>query len=149
MKTFKPTRRAALKAAAVLTAAPAVAKAQTGGSGPANRDLVLWYRQPAAQWVEALPVGNGRIGAMVFGGVEHERLQLNENSLWAGGPYDPANPEALAALPPEQAEVVRLSFFSDKPHSQISLELGVPLGTVKSRLRLAMNRLRAALDERP
>jgi alpha-L-fucosidase 2 len=109
VKTFKPTRRAALKAAAVLTATPAVAKAQTGGSGPANRDLVLWYRQPAAQWVEALPVGNGRIGAMVFGGVEHERLQLNENSLWAGGPYDPANPEALAALP----EVRRLVFAGE------------------------------------
>ncbi len=59
----------------------------------------LWYRQPAQQWVEALPVGSGRLGAMVFGGVSAERLQLNEDTLWAGGPYDPANPEALAALP--------------------------------------------------
>jgi RNA polymerase sigma-70 factor (ECF subfamily) len=56
--------------------------------------------------------------------------------------------EALTALPEEQAQVVRLSFFSDKPHSEISLELGVPLGTVKSRLRLAMTRLRAALEDR-
>jgi len=54
---------------------------------------------------------------------------------------------ALKTLPEEQAEVVRLSFFSDKPHSEISLELGLPLGTVKSRLRLAMIRLRAALEE--
>ncbi|HEX4105645.1 MAG TPA: sigma-70 family RNA polymerase sigma factor [Rhizomicrobium sp.] len=54
---------------------------------------------------------------------------------------------ALAALPTEQAEIVLLSFFSDKPHSQIAAELGIPLGTVKSRLRLAMSRLRAALGE--
>ena len=59
----------------------------------------LWYRQPAAQWVEALPVGNGRLGAMVFGGIHQERIQLNEDTLWAGGPYDPTNPNALAALP--------------------------------------------------
>ncbi|WP_233206715.1 glycoside hydrolase N-terminal domain-containing protein [Caulobacter sp. FWC2] len=61
--------------------------------------LRLWYRQPAKAWVEALPVGSGKLGAMVFGGVASERLQLNEDTLWAGGPYDPANPEALAALP--------------------------------------------------
>ena len=56
--------------------------------------------------------------------------------------------QALKDLPDEQAQVVRLSFFSDKPHSEISLELGLPLGTVKSRLRLAMTRLRAALEDR-
>src|ERR1051325_4091676 len=62
-------------------------------------DLKLWYRRPAAQWVEALPVGNGRLGAMVFGGVEQERIQLNEDTLWSGGPYNPANPDAKEALP--------------------------------------------------
>src|SRR4051812_20320223 len=56
------------------------------------------YPRPAAEWVEALPVGNGRLGAMVFGGIHQERLQLNEDPLWAGGPYAPANPDALAAL---------------------------------------------------
>jgi alpha-L-fucosidase 2 len=62
--------------------------------------LSLWYRQPAdAEWVRALPVGNGRLGAMVFGGVVNERLQLNEDTLWAGAPYDPVNPEAREALP--------------------------------------------------
>ncbi len=62
-------------------------------------DLNLRYTRPATEWVEALPVGNGRLGAMVFGGIHQERIQLNEDTLWAGGPYDPANPDALATLP--------------------------------------------------
>jgi alpha-L-fucosidase 2 len=68
------------------------------------RSLALWYRRPAAQWVEALPIGNGRLGAMVFGGIERERLQLNEGSLWSGAPKDWNNPKAPEAL----AEVRRL-----------------------------------------
>jgi alpha-L-fucosidase 2 len=60
--------------------------------------LKLWYRQPALQWVEALPVGNGRLGAMVFGGVMAERIQLNEDTFWAGGPYDPTHDDALPGL---------------------------------------------------
>lgn len=58
----------------------------------------LWYEAPATTWTEALPVGNGRLGAMVFGGTSRERLQLNEDTLWAGGPYSPVNPEAFAHL---------------------------------------------------
>ena len=54
---------------------------------------------------------------------------------------------ALRDLPPDQARIVELSFFADKPHSQIAAELSIPLGTVKSRLRLAMARLRAALGD--
>src|SRR5690606_24256930 len=72
----------------------------------APKPLSLWYRQPADEWVQALPVGNGRIGAMVFGGVALERLQLNEDTFFSGGPYDPVNPDAKAALP----EVRRLIF---------------------------------------
>jgi alpha-L-fucosidase 2 len=63
-----------------------------------RRSLVLWYDQPASEWVEALPVGNGRLGAMVFGRTKNERLQLNEDTLSAGGPYDPGNPDALQML---------------------------------------------------
>ncbi|MGZ5555930.1 MAG: glycoside hydrolase family 95 protein, partial [Candidatus Aminicenantales bacterium] len=59
----------------------------------------LWYRQPATDWNEALPVGNGRLGAMVFGYPDHEKLQLNEETLWAGSPIDNNNPAALEALP--------------------------------------------------
>lgn len=64
----------------------------------AESEHCLWYRDPARKWTEALPVGNGRIGAMIFGGVAKERLQLNEDTLWAGGPYDPVNPRASSAL---------------------------------------------------
>lgn len=67
---------------------------------------VLWYRQPAARWTEALPLGNGRLGAMVFGGFPKERIALNENSLWSGGPQDADNPASLENL----AEVRRLLF---------------------------------------
>ncbi|MBW8881036.1 MAG: glycoside hydrolase family 95 protein [Asticcacaulis sp.] len=89
------SRRAVLSGMAALSLAPAVA-ARAGGRTAADR---LWYRQPAARWEEALPLGNGRLGAMVFGRVGQERLQLNEDTLWSGGPYTPDSPEALAALP--------------------------------------------------
>lgn len=59
---------------------------------------VLWYRQPAANWYEALPVGNGRLGAMVFGDTKTEHLQLNENTIWSGGPYQPVRATALDAI---------------------------------------------------
>lgn len=63
-------------------------------------DTILWYAQPAQVWHEALPVGNGRLGAMVFGGVETERLQLNEDTLWSGPPQrDWNNPDAKKYLP--------------------------------------------------
>ncbi len=66
---------------------------------PPDGSLTLWYRQPAARWVEALPIGNGRLGAMVFGGVPSERIQLNEDSIWAGERRDRVNPEAARAIP--------------------------------------------------
>jgi alpha-L-fucosidase 2 len=62
-------------------------------------DMHLWYGQPAVEWVEALPVGNGRLGAMVFGHPFSERIQLNEESIWAGSPLNNNNPEALQHLP--------------------------------------------------
>lgn len=67
---------------------------------------VLRYDHPAENWNEALPIGNGRLGAMVFGGVQEQVLQLNEDTLWSGYPKDTSNPKALAALP----EVRRLLF---------------------------------------
>ena len=63
-----------------------------------THDLELWYRKPASVWTEALPVGNGRLGGMIFGGVKHERIQLNEESVWAGSPVNNNNPGAKAHL---------------------------------------------------
>jgi alpha-L-fucosidase 2 len=51
---------------------------------PSKRQYVLWYDEPAVEWTEALPVGNGRLGGMVFGDPSLERIQLNEESLWGG-----------------------------------------------------------------
>ena len=51
-------------------------------------DLELWYKQPAQKWEEALPVGSGRLGAMVFGGTSEERIQFNEDTLWTGKPHN-------------------------------------------------------------
>ena len=95
-----PSRRAILKsavAAAVAAGVAPVLRAATPASEPARgggddvgaarqRNLVLWYRQPAEKWVEALPVGNGRIGGMVFGGVDAEHVALNDNTLYSGEP---------------------------------------------------------------
>ncbi|MBI5382855.1 MAG: glycoside hydrolase N-terminal domain-containing protein [Opitutae bacterium] len=69
------------------------------GVPAAASNLSLWYRQPAAVWTEALPVGNGRLGAMVFGGTAEERLQLNEDTLWTGRPHDYAHEGAAQHLP--------------------------------------------------
>jgi alpha-L-fucosidase 2 len=66
----------------------------------AQSNLTLWYKQPATTWVEALPVGNGRIGGMVFGGVQDELIQLNESSFFSGGPVkEHINPVASTFLP--------------------------------------------------
>ena len=63
-----------------------------------EQNLKLWYEQPAGNWNEALAIGNGRLGAMIFGGIREERIQLNEESLWTGSPVERANPEARKYL---------------------------------------------------
>jgi len=75
-------------------------------SAQENSLLKLWYTKPAKLWVEALPVGNGRLGAMVYGDPSMELIQLNENTVWAGSPYRNDNPDAREALP----EVRKLIF---------------------------------------
>lgn len=72
----------------------------------AAQPLSLWYAHPAQQWVEALPVGNGRLGAMVFGKPAEERIQFNESTVWTGEPHDYAHPGASKYLP----EIRRLLF---------------------------------------
>ena len=97
---MKPTRRKVLQGGAAALALPVLTAAAQ------EEALTLWYGQPASQWTEALPLGNGRLGAMVFGGAGDERIQVNEATLWGGAPHDYTNPEALAHL----AELRRLIF---------------------------------------
>lgn len=94
---MEATRRTALAALSGASILASLGKARAAASKVSP--LRLWYRHPAKEWVEALPVGSGKLGAMIFGGVAAERLQLNEDTLWAGGPYEPINPEAKGALP--------------------------------------------------
>jgi alpha-L-fucosidase 2 len=86
---------------ALLTGACVALAAPASFGGPLDGSIgpVLSYRQPASEWVEALPIGSGRLGAMVFGGVPAERIQLNEDTFWSGGPYDPIHGDALRFLP--------------------------------------------------
>lgn len=102
------------------------AAARGGGTGPGRQlrtvvvqgteadTLRLWYRAPAASWNEALPVGNGRLGAMVFGGTREERIQLNEDTIWAGEKRDRINPAAAEAI----TEVRRLLFEGKAPEAE-------------------------------
>src|SRR5262245_27011675 len=92
-----------LVAAVLRLALPSDAAAQDAG----NR---LLYTHPAKEWNQALPLGNGRLGAMVFGNVNAERVQLNENTLWMGGPRETNNPDALKHL-----EEVRRLLFAGLP----------------------------------
>src|SRR5688572_21478542 len=98
-----------------------IALAVTGSSPAAQENApfgehTIWLRSAASQWDHAFPVGNGRMGAMVFGTVNRERIQLNEETLWMGGPRDTDNPEARTALP----EVRRL-LFTGQPREAYAL----------------------------
>ena len=97
----------------------------------------LWYSQPARHWLEALPIGNSHLGAMVYGGTDVEEIQLNEETFWSGSPHSNNSSESMAALP----EVRRLIFegkdgeaaklidkhFIKGPHGMRFL----PMGSVK------------------
>ncbi len=91
-------KRALLAAIALATSASALSADDSG--------LRLWYQKPAARWTEALPVGNGRLGAMVFGGLAEERLQINEDTVWTGEPREYQHEGAVRVLP----ELRRLLF---------------------------------------
>jgi len=96
----KITRRTFLASTGLAAASfPFASSILNGATASADDSLILWYDKPATEWTEALPIGNGRLGAMIFGGPASEQLQLNEDTLYAGSPYDPNNPEALNALP--------------------------------------------------
>ncbi|MEZ4456490.1 MAG: glycoside hydrolase family 95 protein [Gemmatimonadales bacterium] len=98
-----------LVTAAVAGQLAGAAQAQTQPADGNWATQRLWYLTPATRWEEGLPVGNGRLGAMVLGGAAEERLALNEETLWSGGPYDPTVPGAYRDLP----EIQRLVFAGD------------------------------------
>lgn len=118
---FETTRRRFIALLSSLMAYPRIkggALAQTRPPAPENlkpglkppaSDVLVWFEQPASEWAAALPVGNGRIGAMVFGGIQQERVALNEDTLWSGGPSDWNNPDAKNHLP-----VVRKLLLEEK-----------------------------------
>ena len=121
-----------------------------------TRELVVWDDRPAARWNEAYPIGNGRLGAMVFGGIQTERLQLNEDSVWYGGPRDRVNPEArfhvdrvrslLMEGRVEEAELLALQTLRGTPRHQNPYQ---PLGDLTlefSRSRERVEGYRRCLD---
>ncbi|MDG4757350.1 glycoside hydrolase family 95 protein [Micromonospora sp. WMMD710] len=131
------TRRQALKmgaagAGGALLPLPSSAVARGDSTAPpqvlAAGDLALWYDESAGtDWLRALPIGNGRLGAMVFGNVDTERLQLNEDTVWAGGPHEPSNTRGAGAL----AEIRRLVFANQWTQAQDLINqtmLGNPVG---------------------
>jgi alpha-L-fucosidase 2 len=92
------TKRLCHRALPLLAGLLFLAVAHPARAQDSTNSLTLWYTHPAGKWTEALPIGNGRLGAMIFGGANREHLQLNEDTLWAGGPYQPDNTNAFAAL---------------------------------------------------
>ena len=86
------------------------ADAPVAGSSRLANDMLLWYRKPGQKWLEGMPLGNGMMAAMVFGGVQEERIALNESSFWSGRPHDYNNPEALKYFPKIRALVVAGKF---------------------------------------
>jgi len=94
-------------------------------SGDLSNSLKLWYKQPASVWEEALPVGNGRLGAMVFGDPLHERIQLNEESIWAGSKINNNNPNALKNLPELQRALFENRFKDSRKIAEENF-LGTP-----------------------
>ena len=88
-------------------------------------EMVLWYRQPGEKWLDAMPLGNDLMGAMVFGGTQRERIALNESSFWTGRPHDYDNPEALKHLP-QIRDLVFAGKFQDAEKMADAHFFGVP-----------------------
>jgi alpha-L-fucosidase 2 len=87
---------------------PAQVEQVSANNAPPGTPLTLWYGKPAARWTDALPIGNGRLGAMIFGEPHHEKLQLNDITVWSGGPQPNANrPDAYLALPEIRSALAR------------------------------------------
>ncbi|MCX6968516.1 MAG: glycoside hydrolase family 95 protein [Verrucomicrobia bacterium] len=162
MKEISPIRIAVLLLMSILT------MPLTAAQEKVHPNLQLWYRQPAKIWEEALPVGNGRLGAMVFGGVSKERLQLNEDSVWSGHRFYADKPEVRENIPRvrellfagKYAEAQALveknmttkpdpRYGAYQPLGDLSLDFDLPAGAVtnyRRELRLDLALARTTFD---
>ncbi|MSR38927.1 MAG: hypothetical protein EXS02_08840 [Planctomycetes bacterium] len=104
MPSINPVRIALVASLALLCQCLAVTTAPARWSGP---PALVWFDKPAASFHEASVLGNGRLGAMDFGGIEQQKIVLNESSMWSGGPYESDRPDAHACLP-----LVRAALFA-------------------------------------
>lgn len=112
----------------VLASCAAAQSSNSNAPGAPRSDLVLWYRQPATEWSQAIQLANGMVGAMVFGGVPQERIALNESSFWSGRPHNYDNPDAFQYVAPirdlvfagkfQEAERMINAHFYGRPKAQ-------------------------------
>ena len=101
----------------------------------AQQNLKLWYTKPAANWNEALPIGNGRLAAMIYGQTANEQVQLNEETVWAGGPHNNVNPDAKSVVPELRKLITEKKFVEAQAlanKGMFSKQNGMPYQTVGS-----------------
>lgn len=155
--TIKPLAgKIPLRIAGPITVAP-YAGEFIGEAAPPEQPLSLWYRRPADKWSEALPIGNGRLGAMVFGGIETERLQFNDDTIWTGQPHEYHHEGAASFLPElrrllaegkqKEAETLAMDKFMSIPIGQRTYQpFGDLLITLPPHARVADYRRELDLD---
>lgn len=102
----------------------------SSGTGQTNNDLRLWYEKPAVIWEEALPIGNGRLGAMIFGGIEKDHIQFNEETLWTGEPHDYSHEGAFGYLGSIR-ELIWQGKQKDAENLAMDKFMSIPLGQKK------------------
>jgi alpha-L-fucosidase 2 len=117
--------------ACCIVTSPVVTAVGIGSNAPPpDEPLSLWYKGWATNWVQALPIGNGRLGGMVFGRLDHEKIQLNEDTFWSGRPYTPTNSNALAALPQARTYVFNGQYSTAERYINSNMR-GNPAGQAK------------------
>ncbi len=138
VSTHETLMRLKLLSALLLLAGAAAAQS------PQENAWKLWYQQPAKVWTAALPIGNGRLGAMIFGGVNEELIQLNEATLWSGGPVNnQVNPEAYKHLPAVRAALAKGDYTAAAKEYQqmqgVYSQSYLPLGDLRITQQVAGN----------
>ena len=133
-----------ISALLLLSTVQTLCESGSGQSFSANsrRDMVLWYKQPGEKWLEGLPIGNGYMGAMVFGRIQNERIALTEGTFWSGRPNDYANPDGYKYFPAirdlvfagkyKEAEKMANEHFFGVPANQQAFQ---PLGDLLLRFK--------------